>query len=207
VMYDVYRGCLESPCEPCEALPLRAGHTIRRLAGEPTPHQPTPRQVDHRFAALGEVLIRLTQAAVPTQPGERAFPHPPAWPHREGRHGRRLDGDGIPAPAPWAFDALEGPAARFCHPRAQPLTPRGHVGPAVRQPRTDPVHGGQEPGGQVGISQVGGMDEDTPPETRRLHAEMACAAMAFLRALIAVGPPCSVVCTGCAARMAAEGCG
>jgi hypothetical protein len=49
------------------------------------------------------------------------------------------------------------------------------------------------------------MDEDTPQETGRLHEAMACAAVEFLRAVIAVGPPCSVVFTGCASMIAAEG--
>jgi hypothetical protein len=40
----------------------------------------------------------------------------------------------------------------------------------------------------VGISQIGGMDEDTQEETRRLNEEMACAAMKFFRAIIAVAP-------------------
>jgi hypothetical protein len=68
-----YRGCLESPCEPSEALPLGAGHAVRRLAGEPPQHEPTHRQIDHRFAAFREVLILFTEAAIAADPGERSF--------------------------------------------------------------------------------------------------------------------------------------
>jgi hypothetical protein len=50
------------------------------------------------------------------------------------------------------------------------------------------------------------MDEDTHKETRRLNEEMALAAVELLRAVIAVGPPVSVVLTDCASMMAAEGC-
>src|SRR5262249_40461813 len=117
------RGCLESPCQPCQPQPLGARHAVRGVAGEPPPPQSAHRQVDHGFTALGEVLIILTQAAVPTDPGDRPCHHPPARQHREGPHGRRLDLHGRPAPAPWAFDALEGPAARGFHPRAPRLPP------------------------------------------------------------------------------------
>jgi hypothetical protein len=51
------------------------------------------------------------------------------------------------------------------------------------------------------------MDEDTQQETRRIHEAMALAAVEFLRAIIAVGPPFSVVLTVCASMLAAEGCG
>jgi hypothetical protein len=47
--------------------------------------------IDHRFTALREGLIILTQAAIATNPGDRAFHHLAAWRHRKGRHGRRLD--------------------------------------------------------------------------------------------------------------------
>jgi hypothetical protein len=50
------------------------------------------------------------------------------------------------------------------------------------------------------------VDEDTHEETRRINEEMALAAIEFLGAVIAVGPPFSVVLTVCASIMAAEGC-
>ena len=201
------RGCLESPFEPCEPLSLGARHAIRGLAREPTPHQPTHRQVDHGFTARREVLIVFAQAAIPANPGNRAFHHPPARQHREGRHGRRLDIAGIPALAPWAFHDLESPAAFFLYPRAQALAPIGHVGPDVLQPIEGRVCGGQQPGGHVGIPQIGGMDKDTQQETRRLNEEMALAAVEFFGTVIAVAPPFSVVFTVWASMMAAEGCG
>jgi hypothetical protein len=40
---NAFRGCLESPCEPPEPLPLRAGHAARGLPGEAPAHQPTHR--------------------------------------------------------------------------------------------------------------------------------------------------------------------
>jgi hypothetical protein len=52
---------------------------------------------------------------------------------------------------------------------------------------------------------AGGVDEDTQQETRRITEEMALAAIEYLRAVIAVGPPFSVVFTVCASMMAAEG--
>jgi hypothetical protein len=51
------------------------------------------------------------------------------------------------------------------------------------------------------------MDEDTQQETRRVNEEMALAAVEFLRAVIAMDPPFSVVFTVCASIIAAEGCG
>jgi hypothetical protein len=67
------RGCLESPCAPSEPLSLRARYAIRRLPGEAAEHQPTHRQVDHGFAALREVFILITQAAIAPDPGDGAF--------------------------------------------------------------------------------------------------------------------------------------
>jgi hypothetical protein len=184
---------------------LRAGHAVRRLAGEPTEPQPTHRQVDHHFAALGEVRILFTQPALAPNPGDRAFYHPPAWQDGEGRQGRRLDIEGIPAPALGALNNVQGPFALLFHPMAQPLAAIGHVGPDVLQPLARLVGSGQEPGRHIGVPQIGGVDEDTPHETRRLNEEMALAAVELLGAIIAVGPPCSVVFTVCASMMAAEG--
>ena len=77
----------------------------------------------------------------------------------------------------------------------------------VLQPLAGLVGGGQEPGGHVRIPQIGGVDEDTHEETRRVNEEMALAAVELLRAVIAVGPPFSVVFTVWASMIAAEGCG
>jgi hypothetical protein len=76
----------------------------------------------------------------------------------------------------------------------------------VLQPIDGGVGRGQPPGGHVRISQIGGVDEDMPEETRRLNEEMALAPIELLRTVIAVGPPFSVVLTVCASMMAAEGC-
>ena len=54
---------------------------------------------------------------------------------------------------------------------------------------------------------IGGMDEDTPEETRRLNEEMALAAMEFLDAVMAMRPSFAVVFTVWASRTAAEGWG
>jgi hypothetical protein len=54
---------------------------------------------------------------------------------------------------------------------------------------------------------MGGVDEDTPEETRRRNEAMACAAVELFGAIIAVDPPCAVVLTVCASIMAAEGWG
>jgi hypothetical protein len=74
------------------------------------------------------------------------------------------------------------------------------------QPIAGGVGRGQQPRGHVRLSQIGGVDEDTPEETRRLNAEMARAAVEFLGAVIAVAPPFSVVLTVWASMMAPEGC-
>jgi hypothetical protein len=42
------------------------------------------RQVDQRFAAFGVMLVVFAQAAIATQPGERALHHPAARQHHEG---------------------------------------------------------------------------------------------------------------------------
>ena len=79
--------------------------------------------------------------------------------------------------------------------------------PDVLQSLTGLIRGGQQPGSHVCIPQIGGVDEDTHEETRRVNEEMALAAVKFLRPIVAVGPPFSVVFTVCASMMAADGCG
>jgi hypothetical protein len=156
---------------------------------------------------LWEIFIVFAQTAIPADPGDRPFHHPAARQHRKGGHGRGLDIHRIPAPARGALDNFQGPPTFLFHPIAQPLPPIGHVRPNVLQPIKGLICYGQEPWRYVRIPQIGGMDEDTQQETRRVHEEMALAAVEFFGAVIAVGPPCSVVFTVCASMMAAEGCG
>ena len=54
---------------------------------------------------------------------------------------------------------------------------------------------GQEPGSRGCFTQIGGVDQDTQEETRRLNEEMALAAIAFLGTIMAMRPPFSVVFT------------
>jgi hypothetical protein len=77
----------------------------------------------------------------------------------------------------------------------------------VRQPLEGGVCGGEPPGGHVRISQIGGVDEDTPEETRRRTAAMTLAPIELLRAIIALRPPVAVAFTVWAAMMAAAGWG
>jgi hypothetical protein len=201
------RGCLESPCEPPEPLSLRARYAVRGIASEPPQHQSAHRQVDHRFTALREVLILFTEASIAADPGDGAFHHPAARQHREGRYGRRLDIGGVPTPAPGPLHDLQGPAAFLGYPGAQPLPTIGHVRPDVPQPLAALISGRQEPRGHVRIPHIGGVDEDTHQETRRVNEEMALAAVEFFGAIVAMRPPFSVVFTVCASMIAAEGCG
>ena len=57
----------------------------------------------------------------------------------------------------------------------------------------------------MAASLIGRMDEDMQQETRRFHEEMACAAVEFFGAIIAVRPPFSVVFTVWASMIAADG--
>ena len=49
----------------------------------------------------------------------------------------------------------------------------------VLQPLAGGVGRGQQPGGHVRIAPIGGVDEDTPHETRRVNEEMALAPCTF----------------------------
>jgi hypothetical protein len=141
------RGCLERPCEPSEPLPRRARHAIGHPPGEAPQHEPAHGQGDHGFTALQEVFVLSAEAALTPDPGDRAFDHPPAR----------------------ALPDLQGPAARLCPPRAEPLPAVGRGRPDVLPPRAGLAGGCREPGGHVGIPQVRGMDEDTHRETRVNH--------------------------------------
>jgi hypothetical protein len=57
------------------------------------------------------------------------------------------------------------------------------------------------------LPQIGGVDQDTQEETRRLDEAMACAAIEWLPPIVAVDPPCSVIFTVWAAMTAVEGWG
>jgi hypothetical protein len=65
----------------------------------------------------------------------------------------------------------------------------------------------QEPWRRGRLTQIGGMDDDTQEESRRLNEEMACAAVALLPPIVAVRPPFPVVFTVWASMMAADGWG
>lgn len=132
--------------------------------------------------------------------------HPPARQHRKGWHGRRFHTNGVPAAVPRPLHDRKEPAALLCHLGAEWLATVGHVGPDVLPPIEGRVGGGEQPAGHVGISQIGGMDKDTPQETRRLTEEMAFATIEILRAVRAVAPPLSVVFAICTSMMAPEGC-
>ena len=205
-MKTAIRGCLESSCGPSEPLPLRARYAIRRLPGEAPEHQPTHRQIDHRFTALQEVFIIFAQAAVAPDPGQRAFHHPPAGQDRKRWHWRWFDIHGIPSPASGPLDDLQAPTPVHGQPQAQRVTPIGHVGPHASPLREGGKRRGQEPGRRGRLTQIGCVDQDTQEETRRLNEEMALAAVEFFGAIVAVRPPFSVVFTVCASTMAAEGC-
>jgi hypothetical protein len=75
----------------------------------------------------------------------------------------------------------------------------------VLEPSTALIRRGQEPRGHVRIPQIGGVDEDTQEETRRVNEAMALAAVEFFGAIVAVRPPVSVVFIVWASMMAAEG--
>jgi hypothetical protein len=70
-----------------------------------------------------------------------------------------------------------------------------HIGPDMLQPLEGGICRGEQPWRHVGIPQIGGVDRDTPQETRRLNEEMALAAIAFLGTIMAMRPPFSVVFT------------
>jgi len=115
-------------------------------------------------------------AAVSGKPSDGAFHHLPARQDGEGRHGQRLDIDGVSAPAPRVFHEHQSSAALLFAPCPQPLPAIGPVRPDRLQARAHLVGGGQKPGDYVGIPQIGGMHEDTQQETRRVHEGMTLAA-------------------------------
>jgi hypothetical protein len=104
-------------------------------------------------------------------------------------------------------DDLQGPAAFFFHPCAEPLAAIRHVLPDRLPSLAGLVGRREEPRSHVRIPQTGGVDEDTHEETRRLTEEMALAPIELLRAVIPMRPPVSVVFTVWASMMAAAGWG
>jgi hypothetical protein len=87
------------------------------------------------------------------------------------------------------------------------VTPIGHVGPNTSQLGVCGKRRGQEPGRRDRLTQIGGVDQDTQEETRRLNEEMTFAAIEFLPPIVAVDPAFSVVFTVWASMTAAEGWG
>jgi hypothetical protein len=188
-----------------EPLPLWAWHAKRGLTCEAPQHEPAHGHVDHRFTAPWEVLILLTQAAIAADPGDRPFHHPPAGQDREAGAGRRFDiaSDQHP-PRGWLHE-LQGPPPGRGQPYAQRVTAAGHVGPNPFQLRVRGKRRGEEPWRRGRLAQIGGVDQDTQEETRRINEEMALAPADLLGPIIAMRPPFSVVFTDWASRMAADG--
>jgi hypothetical protein len=149
----------------------------------------------------------VAQATRAPSPGAGACDPPAARPPGARRPRWGLDSHGGPAPAPRARHEVHAPAARRGPPGAAGRATRGPGGPAGRHPSTGCVGCRDTPGRPGGLSPMGGVDEDTPEEPRRLTAAMARAAGELCGAILAGAPPGAVVVPVGASRMAAEGWG
>jgi hypothetical protein len=149
----------------------------------------------------------VAQATRAPSPGAGACDPPAMRPPGARRPRWGLDSHGGPAPAPRARHEVHAPAARRGLPGAAGRATRGPGGPAGRHPSTGCVGCRDTPGRPGGLSPMGGVDEDTPEEPRRLTAAMARAAGELCGAILAGAPPGAVVVPVGASRMAAEGWG
>ena len=151
------------------------------------------RQFDPGLAAVGLRLIVLAQSPAPAQPGEGSLHHPPPLQHFEAWLGPRddLQADGI----------CRTPSG---HPGDHPFV--NPVSPYQSQP-TEPTPNSREDLLQaVVILNISGVNHDGQNQAHRVDEDVPLAARQPLTAVVAFGPPCSVVRTAWLSRMAAEGC-
>lgn len=152
------------------------------------------RQVDHGFAALGERLVILAQAAVSSEPREGSFDNPSLGHDYKPRHV-------VAAP-----DDLQDPAAQLSRPLDQ-LARIAAVGPDQLQPAEAPLEQGQHQLGPVAVLDVGRMHHHGKHQTQRVYDDMTLAAVDLLAGVVSTRPPFSTVFTDWLSMIAAEGLG
>src|SRR5260221_7831558 len=131
--------------------------------GEPTEHQATHRQLDHRLARLHLALIVPGSLAVASQPSEASFNDPPP----------RLDTETARARCP--FHDLEVPAvALLLAPLRQLLAPVGRIGPDLLEQWNEERETAQELADADGVMDVsGGDDVGGDAQAQRIDQQMA----------------------------------
>src|SRR3990172_7534615 len=149
-------------------------------------------QVDHRFAALGERLVVLTQSPVATQPSEGALHDPALGQHHEAGY--------LVA----ALDDLQNPVAQLPRPVDQ-LAGIAAVGPNQFEPWEASLEFGQHQLGPVAVLDVRRMHHHGQYHTQRIYDQMAFSALDFLARVVSPRPPFCTVLTDWLSMMAAEG--
>ena len=142
-----------------------------------------------------------------SQPGEGPLDDPAAREDLEAARGRRRLAVGpAPDPARRALDDRDGPAqCRFDPVFAAAAIAR--VDPQMCQARETAILSVEHQEGTVTVGDVGGMNDRAQEEALGIDQQMPLAATQFLRAIIAAGPPFSVVLTDWLSRLAALGSG
>lgn len=154
----------------------RSGGRCGRLRpGQPPPHQPRHRRVDHRLARLREVLVVLRQPAVPTRPRERplGIVGDPAT----LRFGSTWNPSGFSS-SPYRHSCRS--RSRTASIRPPPLRrPRLHrppvpvVGPDHREVGQPPLQfGREETTGALPVVDVGAVDARAEEEPRRVDEDV-----------------------------------
>jgi hypothetical protein len=151
-------------------------------------------QVNNSFAALGEGLVILAQAAVSSEPRKRSLDDPTLGQNYEPRY------------VVVASDDLQNPPAQFPRPFDQ-LTCITAVGPDQFQPTEVAFEQGQHELGSVAVLNVGRMDHDRQHQAQRVYDDMTLAAIDLLASVVSPRPPFSTVFTDWLSMIAAEGVG
>ena len=178
---------------------------MRSMTSQPLQHQTSHCQVDHRFTTLGQIFVIFAHPSVPTDPSDSSLDDPSTRQHGEGGHWRRFDILGVPSPPSWTLDYLQLPPTFVFDPCLECRTAITHISPDHFQSRTVCVRYSENEEGSFLIRNSCRVGGSTQQQTRCINDNMAFTSADFLRPVITVNPPFSVVFTDCESMMAAEG--
>jgi len=169
--------------------------TRRLERGQPFDHQAYHRDVNHRFAAAGELLVVFAEPTVAAEPTKGPLNDPAA---RQ---------DNKPFHIVTSLDNLQTDlslCAKITNPVYQ-STGVAAVGPNQSESREGIPHDIENKLRAIPVLNAGGVYDDRKNQTQDIDKEMPFAAVHLLARVVAAGPPFSVVSTDCESMMAALG--
>ena len=184
---------------------MRTSNPVWSITRYASQHQAGHRQVHHCFATISQVFVILTHPPIPTDPGYRSLNNPSAREMTETWHRWRFNIYWIPAPLSRTLDNFQLPSTYLLNPLLECRAPVAHISPNHLQSRTVNLSCSENKEGSLSIRYPCRVRDGTQQQTSCINDNVAFTPADFLRSVVTVNPPFSVVFTDCESMMAAEG--